>query len=359
MPTWVRSQGLLVAGIGIAIIGCGEDVRPSDLNTAGPPRVLAVTVRNAESDVPTFCGAREGDHGAEKLPVACLAALEGLEEGQALPPATDAAPFGWELRLVFNELLEADTVETISGGHGTLMETQPVVVECRQDVTQEFQPVTYDGYYDPSGNHLTNPPGPSVVVHLPTNPDTGNPRLDAFVATSSECQVEVQASVEAKDGEAVLASARGPFSFGIAPLAVVATEPPDEAEGVGIDQQVRVKFNAPIDGATLTGADGDRILLVPAAGEPVVVTMSLPEDDIDTPQREDDPTTVVIAPDAALAPDTSYTIAVRSDIADIKGGKLVVDGAVRDIATFRTAAAMLPDAGPDAGVDAATPDAAL
>ena len=352
-----------MAAIGVATVACDDGVRPSELNTEGPPRVLAVTVSTVQGDLPTFCGAQEGDYGAEKLPVACLAALEALEEGQALPTVANAAPFGWQLRLVFNELLDADAVETISAGRGTLVETRPVVVECRQDETQELQPVDYDGYYDPSGNHLTNPPGPALIVHLPANSNTGNPRLDAFVATSSECRIEVEPGVEAKNGEAVSAAARGPFSFGIAPLAVVGTEPPDEAEGVGLDQQVRVKFNAPIDIATVSGADGDRITLVPEGGEPVAVTFSLPEDDLDTPQREDDPTTVELARDVELAPDTIYTIAVRSDIADIKGGKLTVEAAPAVVATFRTAASTSPDAGPgagnDAGVDAASTDAAL
>ncbi len=108
---------------------------------------------------------------------------------------------------------------------GSLATTQPVSLQCR-DVNNNLVDVDYDGYYSPSGNAVTWPLGPSLVIK-PLDP--------TIVPVESECQVTVKEIVRDKDGNAVPADQRGPFKFKIAPASVIGVSP--TAKGV-IDPSV-------------------------------------------------------------------------------------------------------------------------
>jgi hypothetical protein len=168
--------------------------------------------------------------------------------------------------------------------------------------------VAYDGFYDPSGNHLSYPPGPALVVSA----------LD-FVATGTMCEISINGNVTDTDGEAVPDQQRGPYAFGIAPLAVYETDPADMSEGVDPAATISVVFNAPIDLATAAG----KITLSDGAAD-VPVTLAYFTDD--TGAESD--WIVEATPSAALDAGTTYTVSVVGGIADVAGGPLALDAPI-------------------------------
>lgn len=303
-----------VFAMSTAMAGCSDEGYQSELDTAGPPRVTVVTVSTAGGEVPAYCVGPE----AEKISVVCLDATGNYAFDDSVP--VEAIATGWQVRVVFNELLDPDRAEELvevpdpenpdqplrdQYGNpvlrGTLANSQPVVLLCNDE------PVAYDGFYNPSGNHLSNPPGPSLVVQAAEQ-----------VPTSAECRVEVVRGESApgfgvfdKSGNPVSDNEAGPFAFRIEALAITGVSPASGLEDVALDVAPLVSFNAPIDPATLVDGDGAaRVRLrVAGGGAEVEATVAV-----------EGGSSVRLTPAAALAPATSYELVVFGGIADAAGG---------------------------------------
>jgi hypothetical protein len=164
----------------------------------------------------------------------------------------DAVPLSWYVRVQFDELLNPDIEELvpIAGSdlfEGSLAKSQPVVLSCGG------VNVAYDGYYNPSGNNITFPLGPSLFI-APT------PDAITTIPTGSACTLMLKADVIVdKDGEHVPAAQVGPYAFKIAgmELLTAAPAPPRDATKPGTvapeDPEV-LTFNAQVDVASLDPA---------------------------------------------------------------------------------------------------------
>lgn len=329
MSRWVSARALVLAMIAAAAAGCTGEELQSELDTEGPPRVTVVTVGDESGEVAAYCP----DEDADKISVVCF---DGAGNYGFDPAATViAAPVGGFVRLAFNELLDPDRAEELvvvrdeSGEpardpygnpilRGTLVNTQPVILTCNE------QPVAYDGFYNPSGNHLSLPPGPSLVIRP----------LDR-IATGASCTVEVVQGesnpgfgVFDKAGNPVSGGDRGPFGFQIAPLAVTGASPGNEVEGVDVGITPVVTFNAPIDPASL-GAEGAQRVRLRTAADDVDVAATLGVDG----------NTVEITPASALTPETGYEVVVYAGVADVAGGTLALDPDPTVVTTFTTGTA--------------------
>ena len=322
----VRSA--LTVGLLIAFSGCSHPEALTDLLTEGPPEVNAVTVisdsrmsdlnRDGFADdtpeVATFCLQGEGVRVHRGI---CPVAKD--EGGQLVPgkrtftPVTDADPADWFARIVFSELLDPDVEDLVDDNddgvfdRGSLEQTQPVVLLCN-DVE-----VPYSGYYDPSGNDVTYPPGPSLVIE-PS-------RLAAdFVATGSSCSLEIKAMVTDKEGNPVPEELRGPYVFGVADMRI-SSLPADSQTGLLLQPELGISFNAVVDVDSAAGL----IVLSDGVTE-IGVTLSPGEL----------PTSILVTPSAPLAPSTEYTLTVSSGIQDVAGGALTLSEP--EVRTFTTRA---------------------
>src|SRR6185312_10559035 len=101
---------------------------------------------------------------------------------------------------------------------GTLKNTQPVTLKCESVTGSGLVDVPYDGYYSPSGNSISYPLGPSLVI-IPNDP--------TVVATNSECQITLKSNITDKEGNQVPADQIGPYKFKIAPVQVLVIDPSD------------------------------------------------------------------------------------------------------------------------------------
>ena len=265
-----RSHGQLAMSAGLILlvagaVGCSDDPdEPTDLRPDGPPEVLSVLVSNdpsGVSEVATFCklddAKRPGLVSANPLGPAQVCPSD-LAAGAA--EVTDTVPSGWYVRIQFDELLDPDAAETLvpildAQGHptgtysGTLVDTRPVTVMCNGAA------IDYDGHYQPGGNSLTWPVGPSLFVA---------PLDTSVIPTSSHCEVSLRAGVVIdKDGTPVPAAQLGPYAFDIAPLAVTSTSPtrvdpadPDAAiPTIDAQSPMTVTFNAAIDATSLAPSE--------------------------------------------------------------------------------------------------------
>ncbi len=320
-----RIMAIALLGSSLVVApGCDDELLPSELDSAGAPRVISVAISSESAgEVASYC-APEAD--GERLSSICDNGATDVE---------DAPPQGWYVRLVFNELLDADRAEELVSVlnddgqevrdafgqpvlRGTLVRSQPVTLRCGDS------DIAYDGYYNPAGSHLTAPPGPYLRIE-PVD----------FAATESVCTVEVKTGpsgegglfgVFDKDGNNIDADKRGPYSFAIASLAVVGTVPIDERglmdealdnarADVGVDTTVSVSFNAPIALASVAGDEVRARLTVKDAApddDPVEVVISVAG------------ASVVLTPASPLTLGTTYQVSLRSGIADIEGGTLDV-----------------------------------
>jgi hypothetical protein len=282
------TQGALATAalLGIGLSACDDPVALTDLRPEGDPEVLTVLVMNDPFfglfETATYC--KENDPKRPGLVAvgftfetvqicdADLSLPAGFRDGDDtfVPAQVDDAPaLDWFVRVQFDELLNTsveDLVE-ITEDHdgdpatpevgtgqffGTLERTQPVVLRCTPPGSSTAIDIAYDGYYSPSGNSVTWPLGPSLVVH-PVDPTT--------VATSSTCTLEIKDSVVDKQNNSVPADQRGTggmYSWEIEPLFALATtpraRPPGEEEIIAVDAPVIVRFNAFIDPDTLDPA---------------------------------------------------------------------------------------------------------
>ncbi len=310
-----RAQGFLAAGfglLGVGVIGCSTPSVSTDLRPEGPPEVLAVLILNENFDeAATYCKPDD-----EKVPVIvtggcgpgfgfdCCTDCVGIcpEVDEDVPSVEDAVSnaeaLAWQVRVVFDELLDPNVevlYDSDTGGpctddsitcDGSIATTNPVTLTCGG------VDVAYDGFYDPTGNAVTLPPGPSLVIFP----------LD-FVATSSDCSVSVNGTVHDKDNNPV---APDSYDWSITALQIIGTTPED-TEVVATDTIVDVSFNSLLDAASI---DAGEVVLQDSGGTDVAVTIQV------------DGTELLVVPDAPLTNDETYTLTIPagSDFADIGGG---------------------------------------
>jgi hypothetical protein len=339
MRSYRRAFGLLAASAPLALaVACADPDLKSELVTEGPPEVVEVNVLSESvvlndpthlrlGEGATFC--RPGDYKVNNVycPEARDSNNKPMPGQRETDPIQDATPFGaglgmestfFHVRLIFDELLDpnVEDLETVDGvTFGTIAETMPVTVTCND------AEIAYDGFYDPSGNHLSYPPGPGLVV-----------TAAEFVPTSSQCSISINAGVTDKDGVEVPSDQRGPYEFAVAALAVYGVAPAEAEEGVDPAATVDIEFNAPIDIATVAAS----ITFEDDGGTAVPFTVELAPADPADPEAGTIPNIVSLVPDAPLDPATTYTVTIDSGIADIGGGALTVDAPV--VVNFTTAA---------------------
>jgi hypothetical protein len=254
-----RTQGLLAATACVLIFGaCSDPEERSDLRPSGAPEVLTVLVSNdagGVSEPATFCKA--SDNKRPGLVPAAITA--GVGDPQVCPDdlmmgaaeVEDAVPLSWYVRVQFDELLNPDIEELLQIPdsdlfEGSLAKSQPVVLSCGG------VNVPYDGYYNPSGNNITWPLGPSLFI-APLDATT--------IPTGSECTLMLKPDVIIdKDGEKVPAAQVGPYTFKIAKMALVETDPGEPRDAakpdtVAPEDPLLVTFNAQVDVASLDASE--------------------------------------------------------------------------------------------------------
>lgn len=254
-----RTQGYLAATACVLIFGaCSDPEERSDLRPSGAPEVLTVLVSNDEggvSEPATFCKA--SDNKRPGLVPAAITA--GVGDPQVCPDdlsmgaaeVEDAVPLSWYVRVQFDELLNPDIEELLpipdsDLSRGSLARSQPVVLSCGG------VNVPYDGYYNPSGNNITWPLGPSLFIA---------PLDSTTIPTGSDCTLMLKPDVIVdKDGEKVPAAQVGPYTFKIAPMKLVGTDPgaprdPTKPGTVAPEDPLLVTFNAQVDATSLDAAE--------------------------------------------------------------------------------------------------------
>jgi hypothetical protein len=261
-----RTHGVAAAALGALAMGaCDDPALNTDLRPEGPPDVLAVLVMTDAStqllEKATYCKA--GDPLAPTLVgLPDFTTTEVCPESGSASPVTTAYPDGWYVRIMFDELLDPsfeqlspiideDTGEETGAFTGSIASANPVTLQCRSVTNNQFVNVSYDGYYSPSGNRVTWPVGPSLVI---------KPNDPTLIATNTECQVTINEGVLFdKNGVEVPSSQRGPFAFTIAPITPIVLDPPadDEEFDDPIDavtvwyDNLYVQFNTSVDASTL------------------------------------------------------------------------------------------------------------
>ncbi len=345
MRSFRRALGLLAASAPLALaVACADPELKSELVTEGPPEVTEVNVLSESviladptflrlGEAATFC--RTGDYKVNQVycPEERDSNMKPIFGERATDPVGDVMPFGvalgmedvtsagetpnWHIRFIFDELLDPsveDIVDVDGTTFGSIAETMPVTVTCND------ADLTYDGFYDPSGNHLSYPPGPALVV-----------QVTDFVATGSACSVSINAgSVADKDGNDVPSDQQGPYDFSIAALGVYSTAPADTEEGVDPTGNITIELNAPINLATVEAA----VTLEDEAGDPVPFTVQNAPVDPADPAAGTIPNLVELVPNAPLDANAAYTLTIDSGIADIAGGELALDAP--QVVTFTT-----------------------
>jgi hypothetical protein len=251
-----RTRGVVWATAGVlSLVGCTDPEQKTDLRPAGPPEVLSVLVMNDAAgglyEGATFC--KPGDNKRPSqvgTPDGNLLQVCPADQSMGVDELTDANPQNWYVRVMFDELLDPNIEELVpiidSDGNdtgtfsGTIANTKPVKLQCQSISGNGLVDVPYDGYYNPSGNNVTWPLGPSLVI---------KPNFPSLVATDTECQVTINSNVTDKDGNPVPSDQVGPYKFKIAPIALITanTSPADGDSVDPIAAGVDVTFNTPID----------------------------------------------------------------------------------------------------------------
>jgi len=276
-----RGRYAVLAALGALATGCTDPVQSTDLRPDGPPEVLAVMVMNDTisglSESATFCKAND-----DKRP-----SLVGLPDGttQQVCPldgsgvtngVTDAAPQGWFVRVVFDELLDPsieDLTEILDDDgnptgtySGSIARTHPFKLQC-QGVAGAMVDIPYDGYYSASGNNLTWPLGPSLVA---------KPNVPASVPSNSKCTITLNDNIlDKNDGVQVPSDQRGPYDFAIGKIKVVAISPSPGDEVTAFDAGVDLTFNDVIDPALIVD-DATSFAFEPAAKSENLYTLQEP-----------------------------------------------------------------------------------
>ncbi len=307
-----RTQGILAVGLGIFAGGCfGDPDILTDLRPEGPPDVLvgmAQSVVSAEEH-PFFCRYVNGAKD-EKAPGFVIDAILGSQtvcpDVESEFAANDADPRGYAIRIMFDELLNADRVETLICDEdgacvGSLETTQPVTFMCGTTA------VDYDGYYVPNGNNTTFPLGPSLLVQP----------LSLDIATGTTCTVTLGDNVVDKSGTTVPA-AEAALDFKIADLALLETVPADaedvaDREVIDPDGEIEFSFNAAIDDASIAASE---IEIVNGAGAVIPSTFY-----VDDSHASLD---AIFVHGTADLPAGNYTVRIKSGavIEELNGGTI-------------------------------------
>ena len=349
-----RTQGYLAATACVLIFGaCTDPEERSDLRPSGAPEVLTVLVSNDAGGVnepATFCKASDN-----KRPGLVPAALTAGADAQVCPEdlsmgaaeVEDAVPLAWYVRIQFDELLNPDIEELVPIAdsdifEGSLAKSQPVVLSCGG------VNVPYDGYYNPSGNNITWPLGPSLFIQPPT-------AALATIPTGSACTLMLKADVILdKDGEKVPAAQVGPYNFKTAALDFLGADPapPRNAAMPGTvapEDPVLLTFNAQVDPTSLDAATVTIREVTACADTAGTVRIAA------VAPAEDDPTSIAISIDGAVDdpafdPEKTYVItfeagaSVNQDI--VGGGTVELPGADKLTLCFKTAKLAPPPPAP-------------
>ena len=337
-----RTQGHLAATACVLLIGaCSNPDEQTDLRPSGAPEVLTVLVSNDSAgdgilEGATFCKVND-----DKRPTLVPANPDGPAQvcpddpSKGAPKVEDGVPLGWYVRIQFDELLNPDIEDLLPIPNsdllqGSLARTQPVILTCAN------ANVPYDGYYDPSGNSVTWPLGPSLFI-APTD--------DTAIPTGSDCTVMIKGDVVLdKDGEHVPAGQIGPYSFTLAPMDLVGTDPAPPRDAtkpntVAPEDPLVISFNAQVDVNSLDPAEVS-IREVTSCSDTAGTAKTAVIDLV-----EDDKTSIAIsdsaAPtDAAFEPEKTYVITfnagaqVTQDIP--KGGVVDLPVAAKLSICFKT-----------------------
>ena len=348
----LKTQGAVVSALSLlALAACEDPTASTDLRPEGNPEVLTVLVFNDSVDgvveSATFCKKNDikrpnyvGIVAYGLNPLICAEDLgkgAGTLDDMGTSDKTDdvfmehvvedAVPTGWYIRIMFDELLDADTAETLepvldpdtmeeTGVFvGSLAETQPVTLTCGG------VDVPYDGYYSPSGNTVTWPLGPSLGIQ---------PRDVSAVATGEECMVTLKDTAKDKDGNAVPSDQRGPFNFTIAGLAATALDPepadPGDEATIAPEAPLLVSFNHFIDAASLTttgaGAEIEILEVADCAATTGTARTAVVAVSADDPLSLEISSTPTVPAGLAWTPEKFYRVTFLDNIevADLAGG---------------------------------------
>jgi hypothetical protein len=368
----------------VASTGCGDPVASTDLRPDGDPEVLSVLVMNDPDffiETATFCAI-----GDEKRPgfvggIGGNVCDDDLSVGaEIVSDATSggAEPTGWYVRVMFDELLDPnieDLVDVLDPTtmlptgqfNGTLVNTQPFVLTCTDPAGNPVN-VAYDGYYSPSGNSVTWPVGPSLVVQ---------PIDHSTVRTGAACSLTLNDNIVDKQQRSVPADQRGAYQFELTALAFTGSSPApggkicadattescevdddcetglcildvEDQEIITPDAPLVVSFNGFIDAATLDAAevtiaevpvDADGIPDCSAAGtaRTAIVTPDISGDVLSlniaaTVVGTDCEDADMLPVACAWTPSSGYVVTFNTgnEVADVAGGT----GALPDAASF-------------------------
>ncbi|MGE0869381.1 MAG: hypothetical protein AB7P03_12500 [Kofleriaceae bacterium] len=260
-----RSLGTATAAAGALVLAaCSQPDQLTDLRPAGPPEVLTVMVMNDPADLmvekATYCKLDDDKRPVEVgLIDLTLVTVCDPDPAVGAEMVTDAVPYAWYVRVVFDELLDPaiEMLTPVPPSTGDCYASDPTVrpvcvgsIKAQQPVTLMCGgvPVAYDGYYSPGGNYVTWPVGPGLVI-VPDDPTA--------IPTGTECQLTLSQNIKDKDGIVVPMDQRGPFTFKIAPFSLESTAPASILPGntlpkIAPEAPVTLTFNTVVDPTSLT-----------------------------------------------------------------------------------------------------------
>ncbi len=327
-----QTQGVLALGLGLVVGGCfGDPTIRTDLRPEGPPEILVGMGQSVitSEELPFHCRYVSGIRDP-KTPSFVIDAILG---GQIVCPdevadftANDIDPRGFAIRVMFDELLDPDRVETLDCDDegacvGSLATTQPVTFTCGTTATA----VDYDGYYVPNGNATTFPLGPSLLLQ----PDPAS----LTFPTGTSCTVTMGANVIDKSGNAV-PSTENNVDFKIADLALLSVSPED-AEDVddravlGGYDPIAYSFNAAMDDASVSATDV--VVTDSANANQVIDVIAFDFNDFGVDE------TLLVVGDPYFLPGTfTAKIAMGASLTEANGGTIVftADEPVRFSVTY-------------------------
>src|SRR5262249_31085055 len=155
-----------------------DPVQDTDLRPEGPPDVLSVLVMTDASsqliEKATYCRPGDAKRPAQVgLPDVTIQDVCPADLSVDADEVVNAYPDGWYVRIMFDELLDTSIEELKpildSDGadtgtfEGSIKASHPVDLKC-ESVNGGMINVDYDGYYQPAGNRVTWPLGPSLVI---------------------------------------------------------------------------------------------------------------------------------------------------------------------------------------------------
>jgi hypothetical protein len=329
----------------LAFGACTDPVQRTDLRPPGPPQVLTVTVMNVQEDdgpfvcsigcfeTATFCKLNDDKRpGLVGLPDFSTSQICDDDLSKGADMVVDAVPTAWFARIEFDRLLDPtvedlipildpDTMQPTGQSTGTIAMTQPVALKCNG------VDVPYDGFYDPSGNNVTYPLGPSIRFQ---------PTDLSVIPTGAMCEITIKDVVKGKNGNPIdpdSVGGGGKFQWKLADLTLLGTDPvgdPTAPDIITPDAPLVVTFNGFIDPASITPA---KVSIVEANPDCTPVTGG-PANVAVIAADQADPTSVDISTSLATAGNAwvdgkNYlvTFVDGSTASDVAGGTGALPGA--------------------------------